>query len=148
MKKLLFLFAGLFLLFTSCKDDDTPQEYKITGTWKPIKMVQTTVVDNGQPSTETFIYESCQLESRWVFNDDLSGHSLQRKVVNTTCVTQQDAGFTYVYDKNTGDILIKYITFEDNGKISDVAENTMNLRIEMINQNVYQSKTYSLVRVQ
>ena len=79
MKKLLLLLAGMFILVTSCKDDAGP-EYKITGTWKPIKMVQTTVIDNGQPTSETFIYETCRLESRWKFNEDLSGHVLEKDI--------------------------------------------------------------------
>lgn len=145
MKKLLLLLAGMFILVTSCKDDAGP-EYKITGTWKPIKKVQTTVIDNGQPTSETFIYETCQLESRWKFNEDLSGHVLEKDIVNTTCVTKQDKDFTYVYNKKTGDITLKYITFEDHGKVFDVAENTMNLRIETTNQNIYTSKTYTLVK--
>lgn len=146
MKKLLFLFAGLLLLFTACKEDSDP-EYKLDGTWKPVKMVQTVVVDNGQPVTDTYIYNTCQLESRWKFNADLSGHVLRKDEVNTTCVIQQDQDFTYVYNKKTGDIEIQYITFQDKGKVTDLTESSMNLKIETTNQNVYTSKTYTMVKV-
>ena len=149
MKKLLLLFAGLALLTTGCKDE-TPAvpKYSIVGTWKPVKMVDTEVTNNtNTPVSETFIYDTCEQESRWTFNSDKSGHKMIKKMINSQCVIWEDQNFTYDYNASTGDITVKYITFNDKGKVLDLAENSMNLKIEETTPNVYHSQTYTLVRV-
>lgn len=149
MKKIIFLFAGLFLLFViqGCKDD--PIEYpQITGTWKPVKMVET-IINNNVKTSETYTYTTCQQESRWKFNEDNSGHVLLKKDLGTPCVVSLDSNMSYTYDQKTGDITINYLTGQDKGKVSDITDTTMNLKVESIDLDldIYESQTYTMVRV-
>lgn len=149
MKKLLILFVGL-LLFTviGCKDDETvAPTYSIVGTWMPIKMVETTVTNNTNPVSDTFVYTDCEKESRWIFNEDNTGQKIIKRLINNQCVEWENETFTYTFDASTGDITINYITFQDKGKLFDILENSMNFRIEESTPNVYHSETYTLVKV-
>ncbi len=148
MKKFIIFFASLFLLtIVSCKEDE-PVKQKIVGTWKPVKMVETNVTNNTSVS-DTYIYSTCQQESRWVFKEDNSGSVWMRDDTYVVCHTKFESNLTYQYNDKTGEIVIKYLSNQDKGKISDLTENGMNLKIEYLDTDtgVYNSKTYTLVRV-
>lgn len=149
MKRLAIFFAAALLLFVySCKDED-PVDYPITGTWKPIQMVQNTVDNNNTTTnTETYIYGDCEQSGRWVFNEDKSGRLIEKKLFGTsTCIEMQNVTFNYTYEKNTGKLILDYINKSEKGAITAVTETTMNLKVEEVNAAGYISKTYSLVRV-
>ena len=146
MKKLVLFFASI-LLFAAmgCKDDEPVVKKSISGKWKPVKMVETTVSDNVTAS-ETYIYTPCQQESRWIFKNDKKGSVVMKDDTYTECHTKFESNLTYEYNDKTGDIKLNYLTSEDNGKVSDLTESTMNLKIETLNAEVYKSKVYTLVK--
>ena len=146
MNKLYLLFAAAFLILSSCKEDDPPQRLSIEGTWKVLKMVQTTVIDGGQPDTNTYVYEDCEQQSRYIFNADFSGKTIVYGFLNATCILKSDDPMTYQYNDKTGEIYIKYVAEKDEGMVSDLTETTMNLKVEIIKPNIYESKTYTLVK--
>lgn len=153
MKKILMLLVGLLLFTTSCKNDDdsTVQNNSIVGVWKPVKMVLTTVNANEiLANSQSYYYDEddCQQESRYTFNEDLSGHVyIKDNYGGTNCLLIQDEALTYTYDENTGDITLQYITLKDEGKISDLTDSSMNLQIEETEGDVYTSRTYTLEKV-
>lgn len=147
MKKIFLLFAAVFLLFINCKEEDAPQPLSIVGTWKAVKMVKTTVLNNGQPDSDTFVYTDCEAKTRYVFNEDLAGKVTVHGFLNQQCLLLSDQNMTYVYDSKTRAITIKYVTLKDVGSVEDLTENTMNLKIEIIEPNVYESRTYTLVKI-
>ncbi len=148
MKKIFLLFASALLLFLmNCKEDEVPQPLSIEGTWKVLKMVKTTVINGGQPNSDTFLYTDCEQQSRFVFNDDFSGKVISYGPLNGGCLLLDDRGMTYEYNGKTGAIVIKYIAEKDEGAVFDLTENTMNLKIEIIKPNVYESSTYTLVKI-
>ncbi len=150
MKNLIILFAAAFLvILTGCKDDD-PVEYPIVGVWQPTQMVKNTVANNDtSTTTETFIYSQCEMDGRWIFNEDMTGSVLLKEMFGgTTCVQTKNATFKYTYDKLSGKLIIDYINLSEQGAITDVTESTMNLKIEEFNASGYVSKTYSLVKIQ
>lgn len=150
MKKILIVLLGLFLFTTSCKKEDEKVDYpSIVGTWKPVKMVLT-VVDGSQvlADSQSYYYDECQQESRFVFNEDLSGHVfLKDNYGGLNCILVQDENFTYNYTPKSGKINLQYITLSDEGKISEVTESSMNLQIAVTEGNVYTSKTYTLQKI-
>lgn len=151
MKKILILLVGLLLFTTSCKNDDdsTVQKNSIVGVWKPVKMVLTTVNANEiLANSQSYYYDDCQQESRYTFNEDLSGHIyIKDNYGGTNCLLIKDEAFTYTYDENTGNIMLQYVTLKDEGKISNLTSSSMNLQIEKTEGDVYTSKTYTLEKV-
>lgn len=149
MKKLIYLFASLFVLTIVSCDEDEPVRPKITGTWMPVKMVETTVTNNNSVS-DSYVYSTCQQESRWNFKENNSGNVWLRDDTYVACHTKFESNFTYQYNDKTGDIVINYLASQDQGQVFDVTESTMNLKIETLDTNadVYNSKVYTLVKVQ
>lgn len=149
MKKLFIVLAGLSLM-TACKDDPAqPAQLSIEGVWKPIKMVETSVTANtNTPASITYNYDTCQQESRWKFNSDKSGRATMHDEVNLQCIVKSDQNFTYTYTPDTGDLHLQYITFDDHAKVTDVKENSFNLKLEENSPNLYHSRVYTMVRVQ
>ncbi|PIE50461.1 MAG: hypothetical protein CSA38_03395 [Flavobacteriales bacterium] len=151
MKKILVLLLGLLLFSTSCKKEDEPMLMpSIVGEWKPVKMVETKVKTTDILSeTKAYYYDDCQQQSRFIFNEDLSGHVLLKDTYGgADCLVVKDEPLDYIYDNKTGKIVLHYVTLEDEGKVSEVTENSMNLQIEEKDDDVFISKTYTLERVQ
>ena len=146
MKNIFLLFATALLFLMNCKEDEAPQPLSIEGNWKVLKMVKTTVIDGGQPDSDTFVYTDCEAQSRYLFNADFSGKVLVQGPLNGGCALLSDKGMTYQYDSKTGAIVINYIAEKDEGSVTDLTENTMNLKIEIIKPTVYESRTYSLIK--
>ena len=147
MKKIFLLFATALLFLMNCKEDEAPQPLSIEGNWKVLKMVKTTVVNGGQPDSDIYIYTDCEAQSRYVFNTDLSGKVLVQGPLNGGCWLLSDKAMTYQYESKTGAITINYIAEKDEGFVMDLTETTMNLKIEVVKPTIYESKTYSLVKV-
>lgn len=149
MKKFFLFFVSiLFISISSCKEDD-PVYPKITGTWKPVKLVETTITNSNSVS-DTYIYTTCQQESRWIFKDNNTGSVWLRDDTYTICHTKFESNLTYTYNEKTGEITINYLTGQEKGKVSDITDTTMNLKIETLDEDtdVYNSKVYTLVKVQ
>lgn len=150
MKKLLLFFAALFCIsfMVSCEDDAVVKS-NIVGVWKPVKMVET-VVDNSGSNSETYYYSDCQQMSRWVFNENNTGSVLSQDDTFTACHTVFQSTINYQYNYKTGEIVINYLTGQDKGKVSDITDTTMNLKIEEIDldTDTYESQVYTLVRVE
>ena len=98
MKKIFLLFAAAFLVLMNCKQEDPPQPLSIVGTWKAVKMVKTTVQNNGQPMSDTFAYTDCEAKTRYVFNEDLSGKVTVHGFLNGQCLLLSDQNMNYIYD--------------------------------------------------
>ncbi|MFC6269177.1 DUF5004 domain-containing protein [Frigoriflavimonas asaccharolytica] len=146
MKKIFLLFATALLFLINCKEDETPEPLKIDGSWKVLKMVNTTVQNGGQPLTQTFMYTDCEQMSRYVFNADLSGKVKVQGPLNGGCQLLSDKSMVYNYNSKTGAILITYTAEQDEGFVTDLTATTMNLKTEIIKPSVYESRTYSLVK--
>lgn len=150
MKKIFLLIAAFFAFsFLMNCDDDEVVKSRITGVWKPVKMVETTVDSTGSNS-ETYWYTDCQQLSRWTFNEDNTGSVLRQDDTFTTCHIAFQSNINYQYNPKTGDIVINYLTGQDTGKISGLTDTTMNLKIEEIdlNADTYESQVYTMVRVE
>src|SRR5690606_36461763 len=87
--------------------------------------------------------------SRWTFNEDKTGSVLEQDDTFTACHIAFQSNINYQYNPKTGEIVINYLTGQDTGKISDVTDTTMNLKIEEIdlNADTYESQVYTMVRV-
>ncbi|CAA7194818.1 lipocalin-like domain-containing protein [Chryseobacterium potabilaquae] len=154
MKKLAVLLAGLSLwVATGCNNDDnTIVEYSLVGTWMPVKEVLTTVETGEDPVTDVITYNSCQQESRWVFNEGSGGKRTDKVASGTVgqCDTSFERNFTYTYDKGEKKVNIKYqgIVEPDKGKVVTLNDTTFNLMIEdTTDPTEYHSKTYTFKRV-
>lgn len=147
MKKIFLLFAAALLLLMNCKDDEVVQPLSIEGNWKVVKMVKTTVINGGQPDSDTYIYTDCEAMSRYLFNADLSGKVSVQGHINGGCALLSEKTMTYQYDSKTGAIVLNYIAEKDEGSVFDLTATTMNLKIEVVKPTIYESKTYSLVKV-
>lgn len=149
MKKILLFCAALFAFsfLLSCDDDEVVKS-NIVGVWKPVKMVETTADSTGSNS-ESYYYTDCQQLSRWTFNEDKTGSVLEQDDTFTACHIAFQSNINYQYNPKTGEIVINYLTGQDTGKISDVTDTTMNLKIEEIdlNADTYESQVYTMVRV-
>jgi len=153
MKKLA-LIAGLSLLaFTGCNDDDAPEQvFPLVGTWSPTKEVITEVELDGTGGSDEIVYTDCQKESRWVFNENLSGKRTNKDMAGSTptCSTISERNFSYVYNASEKNIEIKYqgTVVSDKGKITLLDAQTMNLKIEdTTDPTVYKSTTYTFKRI-
>ena len=146
MKKIFLLFASALLFLMNCKGDETPQPLSIEGNWKVLKMVQTTVINGGQPDSDTFLYTDCEQQSRYLFNGDTSGKVTVYGPLNGGCQLLDEKGMTYQYNPKTGAIAINYIAEKDEGVVFDLTETTMNLKVEVVKPTIYESKTYTLVK--
>lgn len=147
MKKIFLLFATALLFLMNCKEDEVPQPLSIEGNWKVLKMVKTTVVNGGQPDSDTFIYTDCEAMSRYLFNADFSGKVIVHGPLNGGCKLLSDKMITYQYDPKTGGIALNYIAEKEEGVVTDLTPTTMNLKLEVVKPTIYESKTYSLVKV-
>ncbi|MBB4807613.1 hypothetical protein HNP38_002919 [Chryseobacterium defluvii] len=155
MKKLALLFAGLSLFVaTGCNDDDDNTiEYPLVGTWQPIKEVVTTIPVGGNGVSDEITYTNCQKESRWVFVDGGIGKRTDKgdSAIPNQCDTTFERNLTYTYDKSTKAVQIKYqgIVAPDNGKVTTLNDNTLNLTIEDKTDPIeYHSVTYTFKRIQ
>ncbi|MCW3160276.1 hypothetical protein [Chryseobacterium oryctis] len=154
MKKLALLFAGVSLLAMSgCKNDDnTETVFPLVGKWQPIKEVRTVVEIGEDPYSDTIDYTDCQKSSRWDFFEAGNGKRTDREEVGTpaTCSAVADYNFSYIYDKGTKAIQIKYqgIVEPEKGKVTYLDANTLNLTIEdTTDPTTYESKTYTFKRI-
>lgn len=147
MKKIFLLFATALLFLMNCKEDEVPQPLSIEGNWKVLKMVKTTVVNGGQPDSDIFYYTDCEQLSRYTFNADSSGKVIVHGPLNGGCWLLSDKTMTYQYNSKTGAIAINYIAEKDEGLVMDLTETTMNLKLEVVKPTIYESKTYTLVKV-
>ncbi|KMQ67145.1 hypothetical protein ACM39_15320 [Chryseobacterium sp. FH2] len=154
MKKLALLFAGISLLAMSgCKDDDnTEQVFPLVGKWQPIKEVRTVVETGEDPYSDTIDYTDCQKSSRWDFFEAGNGKRTDREEVGSlgTCTAVADYNFTYIYDRDTKAIQIKYqgVVEPDKGKITRLDATTLNLTIEDTSDPTeYKSVTYTFNRI-
>ncbi|MFY1048305.1 lipocalin family protein [Chryseobacterium sp. GP-SGM7] len=153
MKKLAFI-AGLSLLaFTGCNDDETTEQvFPLVGTWSPTKEVRTSVPANGAGVSDEIAYTDCQKESRWVFNENMSGQRTNKDLAGTTptCSTISQRNFSYIYSASEKNIEIKYqgTVVADKGKIVLLDATTMNLKIEdTTDPTTYKSTTYTFKRI-
>lgn len=147
MKKIFLLFATSLLFMMNCKDDAAPEPLSIEGNWKVLKEVKTIVLNGGQPDTDVFFYTDCEAMSRYLFNSDNSGKVTKYGPLNGGCQLLSEDGMTYQYDSKTGEIVIKYIATKDEGKVMDLTDKTMNLKLEIIKPSIYESHTYTLQKV-
>ena len=85
--------------------------------------------------------------SRYLFNADLSGKVSVQGHINGGCALLSEKTMTYQYDSKTGAIVLNYIAEKDEGSVFDLTATTMNLKIEVVKPTIYESKTYSLVKV-
>ncbi len=155
MKKLAVIFAGLSLFVaTSCDDKDDPViYYPIAGTWQPVKETWTSVVTGTDPVSDPIVYTPCQQESRWVFQTNSSGsiEDHDDPAGTGTCAVTGVRTFTYVYNGNGDDnFQIKYggTVVPENGKVTKLTATEMNIKLEVLNNTTYSSKTYTFKRVQ
>jgi hypothetical protein len=146
MNRILLLLSFSLLFLTNCKQDEDPVALSIAGTWKPVKMVETIVINGGQPDSNTYVYDDCQQMSRFVFNADLSGKVKKQGYLNQQCMLLSDENMSYVYDSKTGAITLQYTGTKEVGVVSDLTETTMNLKVEILEPNIYKSQTYTLVK--
>ena len=146
MKRIFLLFATALLFLINCKEDEVPQPLSIEGKWKVLKMVKTTVVNGGQPDSDTFVYTDCEAMSRYLFNSDFSGKVSVQGHINGGCALLSEKTMTYQYNSKTGAIAINYVAEKDEGFVMDLTETTMNLKIEVVKPTIYESKTYTLVK--
>ena len=99
MNRILLLLSFSLLFLTNCKQDEDPVALSIAGTWKPVKMVETIVINGGQPDSNTYVYDDCQQMSRFVFNADLSGKVKKASIsfdIISNNVLRTDAGLDYL----------------------------------------------------
>ena len=146
MKNIFLLFATALLFLMNCKEDEAPQPLSIEGNWKVLKMVKTKVINGGQPDSDTFLYTDCEQQSRYLFNEDLSGKVTTYGPLNGACWLIDEKGMSYQYNAKTGAIEINYIAEKDEGIVFDLTETTMNLKVEIVKPTIYESKTYTLVK--
>ncbi|WP_294244948.1 lipocalin family protein [uncultured Chryseobacterium sp.] len=155
MKKLALLFAGLSLFAaTGCDNEDTPIiEYPIVGTWQPIKKVVTSVPIGDDPVSDVITFDTnCEKTSRWVFRQGNAGKrtDIGESATPGQCQINFDRNFSYVYDKETAAIELKYqgIVEPEKGKVITLNDTTLNIAIEdKSDPTEYNSVTYTLRKV-
>ena len=99
------LFLLMLLSFVSCRNnDDNPSDstaaQNLIGIWQPYKMNQKATLTSGNYD-QTTDFTICQQKGRIIFNDNNIGSVTTYSEINGTCVQQDKAMFTYVYDDNS-----------------------------------------------
>lgn len=100
MKKLIYLFLGLFLLVANVgcsSDDDDPQLDSIVGVWQ-FNSSKVSFSFQGKKHSESVPFTACMKESTITFREDGTGQGYIKSDDSGPCQVVQDEEFTYSYD--------------------------------------------------
>lgn len=127
MKKLLVIGIALALGFvTSCRsDNDSEAEaLKLTGNWRPDKIVSTTT-SGGTSTTTTVVTNDCQKNGRIMFMTDTTGKIKYYDDVSGTCTMLIDLDMTYSYNPVSKDFSITTNGNKMDGAVTNLTDNNM-----------------------
>lgn len=144
MKKLhYFLLCLLTITLFNCSRDDKNEgiqfEYNIEGAWMPTAIaLNGTISQNGitQPIKQVIPLGVCERQTKVIFNADKTGHITAYSGENGSCEIKQEKNFTYVLNKNTGEVSVNIDNVITKSRIISATSNQTTSEEVVYNQNI------------